>query len=140
MFDSCDPTEHSLPGSSVCGILQARILGWVAISFSRGSSQPRDRTLVSCIAGRLFTEWATRKDKALGDNYFLSEGYFLECKWLFAMTFLSSFCHGFKIPSWSNNRSMAYNFHGYSFIYLIHLSKLVCSINLRYTLQCLRIL
>ena len=44
----------SLPGSSVRGTLQARILEWVAISFSRGSSQPRDRTQVSCIAGRRF--------------------------------------------------------------------------------------
>ena len=38
----CDPMDYSLPGSSVHGILQARILQWVAISFSRGSSQPRD--------------------------------------------------------------------------------------------------
>ena len=43
------------------GILQARILKWVAIPFSRGSSWPRDRTQVSCIAGRLFTIWATRE-------------------------------------------------------------------------------
>ena len=43
------------------GILQARILAWVAISFSRGSSQPRDWTWVSCIAGRFFTVWATRE-------------------------------------------------------------------------------
>ena len=50
----CDPVDCSLPGSSVHGILQARILEWVAISFSRGSSQPRDRTRVSCIAGRRF--------------------------------------------------------------------------------------
>ena len=42
-------------GSSVHGILQARTLEWVAIPFSRGSSQPRDRTWVSCIAGGLFT-------------------------------------------------------------------------------------
>ena len=42
-------------------ILQARILEWVAISFSRGSSQPRDQTLVSCIAGRFFTIWAIRE-------------------------------------------------------------------------------
>ena len=48
----CDPMDCSPPGSSVHGILQARILEWVAISFSRGSSQPRDRTWVSCIAGR----------------------------------------------------------------------------------------
>ena len=46
--------DCSLPGSSVHGIFQARVLEWVAISFSRGSSQPRDRTRVSCIAGRCF--------------------------------------------------------------------------------------
>ena len=44
--------DCKLPGSSVHGIFQARVLEWVAISFSRGSSQPRDRTWVSCIAGR----------------------------------------------------------------------------------------
>ena len=47
-----DPVDYSPPGSSVHGILQARRLEWVAISFFRGSSQPRDRTRVSCIAGR----------------------------------------------------------------------------------------
>ena len=41
------------------GILQARILGWVAFPFSRGSSQPRNWTGVSCIAGRFFTNWAS---------------------------------------------------------------------------------
>ena len=53
-----NPMDCSLPGSSVHGIFQARILEWVVISFSRGSSQPRDETRVSCnscIAGRLFT-------------------------------------------------------------------------------------
>ena len=48
-------------GSSVHGILQARILEWVAISFSRGSSQLRDQTWVSCIAGRRFILWANRE-------------------------------------------------------------------------------
>ena len=48
----CDPMDCSLSGSSVHGILQARILEWVAISFSRGSSQPRDQTQVSRIVGR----------------------------------------------------------------------------------------
>ena len=43
----CDPMDSSLPGSSLHGILQARVLEWVAISFSRGSSRPRDRTWVS---------------------------------------------------------------------------------------------
>ena len=46
----CNPMDYSLPGSSVHGIFQARILEWVAISFSRGSSQPRDGTHVSCIS------------------------------------------------------------------------------------------
>ena len=50
-----EPVDCSLPGSSVHGILQARILEWVAISFSRGSSQPWDRNRVSRIAGRCFT-------------------------------------------------------------------------------------
>ena len=51
----CDPMDCSLPGSSVHGIFQARVLEWVAISFSRGSSGPRDQTRVSRIAGRRFT-------------------------------------------------------------------------------------
>ena len=51
----CNPMDYSPPGSSVHGTLHARILEWVAISFSKGSSQPRDRTQVSCTAGRLFT-------------------------------------------------------------------------------------
>ena len=50
----CNPVDYSLPGSSVHRIFQARILEWVAISFFRGLSQVRDRTLVSRIAGRLF--------------------------------------------------------------------------------------
>ena len=58
MSGSWDPINSSLPGSSVYGILQARILEWAAISFSRGSSQPRNRIQVSCIAGRFFTNWA----------------------------------------------------------------------------------
>ena len=51
----CDPMACSLPGSSFHGIFQARILEWVATSFSRGSSWPRDQTRVSCIASRFFT-------------------------------------------------------------------------------------
>ena len=55
-----DRMDCSPPGSSVHGVLQARILEWVAIPFSR-SSRARDRTWVSYIAGRFFTIWATRK-------------------------------------------------------------------------------
>ena len=53
----CDPTDCSPPGSSIHGILQARILEWVAIPFSRGSSWPMNPSLY--IAGRFFTIWAT---------------------------------------------------------------------------------
>ena len=56
-----DPTDWSPPGSSVHGISQARKLKWVAISFSRGSFQPRDQSYVSCIAGRFFAVWASRE-------------------------------------------------------------------------------
>ena len=51
----CDPMDCSPPGSSVHGILQARILEWEDIPFFRGYSQPKDRTQVSCTAGVLFT-------------------------------------------------------------------------------------
>ena len=50
----CNPMDCSPPGFSVHGILQARILEWVAIPFSRGFSQPKNRPLVSCIAGKFF--------------------------------------------------------------------------------------
>ena len=58
----CNPMDYT-----VHEILRARILEWAAFSFSRGSSQPRDQTQVSRIAGRFFTSWATRE--ALGHNY-----------------------------------------------------------------------
>ena len=54
-----DPVDCTLPGSSIDGIFQARVLEWVAVSFCRGSSWPKDRTQVFCIAGRRFTRWAT---------------------------------------------------------------------------------
>ena len=56
----CNPMDCSLPGFSVHGILQARILEWVAIPFSRGSSLLRDWTWVSWFAGRFFTVWTPR--------------------------------------------------------------------------------
>ena len=52
----CDATDYT-----VRGIFQARILEWVAFPFSRGFSQPRDQTQVSCIAGRFFNKWAIRE-------------------------------------------------------------------------------
>ena len=57
----CDPMDYSLPGSSVIKILQARILEWIAIPFSRGFLQPRDQTWVTCITGKFSTLSATRE-------------------------------------------------------------------------------
>ena len=65
----CNPVDCSPPGSSVHGILQARILEWVAISFSRGSSQPSEWTQFSRIAGRCFNLWATREAPLFLLNY-----------------------------------------------------------------------
>ena len=61
MSTLCDPMDCSLPDSSAHGISQAGILVWVAISFSRGSSWPRDQTCVSCIDRRILYQWATWK-------------------------------------------------------------------------------
>ena len=58
----CNPMDSSTPGSPVCGIFQARILKWGAISYSKGSSQPRNRTRVSwvsCTGRRILYPWAT---------------------------------------------------------------------------------
>ena len=66
----CDPMDCSPPGSSVHRILQARILEWVAIRFTRGSSWPRNRTWVSCIAGSFLTDWAMREAQ-IDNSYWL---------------------------------------------------------------------
>ena len=62
----CNPMDDRPPGSSVHGILQAKILEGVSISFSRGYSWPRDRTRVSSIAGRFFTVWAQSPSLCFG--------------------------------------------------------------------------
>ena len=86
-----DPMDCNLPGSSVHWILQARILEWVAISSSRGSSQPKDQTHVSCIAGGFFTVWATALlsrpmpvQTSLIPALVPSVSESLSCVWLFA--------------------------------------------------------
>ena len=81
--------DSSQPGSSVHGIFQARILEWVAISFSRGSSRPRDWTRVSCIVGRCFTLWATRK--VLLAKSLLSKGH---VQWMNVLIMIKAVHHG----------------------------------------------
>ena len=63
--DFLGPHELSPPGSSVHGILQARVLEWIVIPFFRRSSPPRDQSQVSCIAGRFFAIWATREAQVI---------------------------------------------------------------------------
>ena len=92
----CNPMDCSPPGSSVLGILRARILEWLAVPFSRESSQPRGQTQISCIAGWFFTIWATREAQFLRllclCCYFNDPGYsergFKVVNWL-AFSFLN---------------------------------------------------
>ena len=63
-----NPVNYSPPDSSVNAILQAKMLEWIVIPFSRGSSWPRDQTQVSCISGRFFTIWDTREAQKEGDR------------------------------------------------------------------------
>ena len=85
----CDPTDCSPPGSSIHGVLQARILEWVSIPFCRGSFQPRDWTRIACIAGRLYTIWATREAPRRGHICsFLS--------WWWTRTHSHCTCHSFS--------------------------------------------
>ena len=80
----CDPMDCSLPGYSVQDILQARILEWVTILFSREPSWPRDWTWVSCTVGRFFTIWATQKVGTSHCKHCVSLFCFLlACFWLF---------------------------------------------------------
>ena len=69
----CDPMEYSPPGSSVHEILQTRILEWVGLSFSRGSSQPSNWTQVSLTSGRFFTIWATGEARTTDTCCILNE-------------------------------------------------------------------
>ena len=90
----CDPMDCSLPGCSAYGILQARILEWVAIPSSRGSSWPRDQTQVFYIAGRLFTVWATREALTLRTNSYFQREF--DSSFLFSSLFCAAFLFSLK--------------------------------------------
>ena len=76
----CNSMDCSPQGPPVHGILQARILEWVAIPFSRGSFQPRDWIRVSCTAGGFFTSWVTRKAQLIA-NYKLALAKSIASDW-----------------------------------------------------------
>ena len=81
----CNPIDGSPPGSPVLGILQARTLEWVAISFSRGFSQPGDQTHVSCIGRWILYRWATRDAHLIN---FTSLTYYNSIDWYFNSHFV----------------------------------------------------
>ena len=111
----CHPMGCSPPGSSVHGILQARILEWIAIPFSRGSSQSRDWTRVFCIAGRFFTTEPLGKplSQLQVHIYFLFFGFLGKPFWLdlFKWVFSGIFCGWVYFD-------VEYNFLYLSFVYL----------------------
>ena len=94
----CNPMDCSLPGSSTHGIFQARILEWVANSFSRGTSQPRDWTLVSDISstGRQVLYHYRHRERSIGTAWFLFFHYWysifpwMQCHFFFWLLLLSS--------------------------------------------------
>ena len=98
---SC-PTLYDPMDYTVYGIFQARILEWIAIPFSRGSSQPRDRTQVSCTAGRFFTIWATESPIIfLWANNQRKRDHG-RCSWL-SIYFCSSLVSTWKFPTKFSN-------------------------------------
>ena len=96
----CDPMDCSPPGSSVHGVLKARILEWVASPFSRWSFQPRDQTQVSLIAGGFFTNWATGEAPLKHVNLSISP---LDWEWV-----------GASLDSASRNKGQANPFYSTS--------------------------
>ena len=97
------PTLCDAMGYAVHGILQARILEWVAFPFSRGSSQPRDRTQVSCIAGGFFTSWTTRETQGKKTYCFFLNKFIFQCKhcpFLISLTIYFWLCWVFVAAGW----------------------------------------
>ena len=105
----CDPVDCTLPGSSIHGIFQAIVLEWIAISFSRGSSRPRDRTQVSHIAGRRFNLWAIRADTPLPSLPAREVMNFIH---LFRKTIFSLFC--------ASKLYTCFQFHWFWFLPLLY--------------------
>ena len=105
----CDPMNCSLPDSSVHGILQARILEWVAIPFFKGSFQPRGWTHVARIEGRFFTIWATdqiRSDQYLSRVRLFATPWIAACQASLSITNSRSTGMPLKLPGRSPNSNI----------------------------------
>ena len=101
----CDTVNCSPPGSSVYGIAQAKMLEWVAISSSRGSSWPRDPTCISCIGRWILHHWATWEVLNLTLKGVFNTPYFLSVTYVFLHAVLSS-----EMPAFS------FRFHFYFYL------------------------
>ena len=101
-----DPMDCSPPGFCIHEILQSRILESVAISFSREASQPRDRTHVSCFAGRFFTIWAIREVSVCALESNKIGPFLLNCSTLFIYFFFetNNWFKFSKLASWTENK------------------------------------
>ena len=110
----CDPRDYSLPGSSVQGVLQVRIVEWVAVPFSRGSFRPRNWTGVFCIAGGFFTSWATRKALSLAYSL-LNIYYWLLQVWILVQQCAYEYMHKYilKIFTGVNESNHVLSFRSY---------------------------
>ena len=123
--------DYSLPGSSVHGIFQAIVLEWIAISFSRGSSQARDQTQVSRIVDRRFTVWATREVQyllyciiipSLPAILYMFNFCMGKASILFILTFFIltvHFMQSINMPKYLMNRCMGYKIaliHAYTYV------------------------
>ena len=104
----CNTMNCSLPGFSVHGILGARILEWIDIPFFRGSSWPRDQTLVSCIIGRFFTIWATRKST-------MGRG-----KWTMRVTLFSFENNAIERTLWKQSNTIVKSINDLKYISVFH--------------------
>ena len=93
----CNSKDGSPPGSSVCGISQARIQEWVAISSSRRSSRPRNWTCISCIGRRIFYHWATWEAQRLNRYTYMENGMFI---WNTNLSGHTVFLFTIAIPWW----------------------------------------
>ena len=101
----CDPMDCSLPGSSVHGIFPARILEWVAIPFSKGSSWPRDQTRISCdfcTCRWALHHWATREAHLLGSECFALILTVILLSWLLCLYMLNRGQTAVNGITWNN--------------------------------------
>ena len=116
----CDPMDSSLRGSSICGIFQARVLEWVAISFSRGSSPARDWTRFSRRQADAFTVWATT----------LHFTYFFICVW--TLWLLSSFdcCEQSIHVQKDNKRNLSVTTNLFNHLFVHFLISSLCALKI----------